>query len=258
MDNPTDLHILDSLDELVHNERDLTFLKLVCFDMLKQLTTADLLHHDVDMVLSFKRLTHLNDIGVGYQAYNLVLLPQEVFLFVGKRPFVDQFHSHIFQGFSVLALPNSAELTISQFAAFLIFIFEIKVVTLLLQAQYPLVDHRLRLVIQGFDLQIFIFRRHSEPEQILALEFCQIYEETSQEYHLRRDFLLSRMVNEKGVISKDVIPVDKQRRLITNFAQNSFFNYYRIFGYDATSFAVLRRSKDRDATCRPFGSFFTS
>jgi hypothetical protein len=48
----TSLHVLDSLNELVHDDSDLSFLQLVGFDVFKQFTSFYLLHDDMQILLS--------------------------------------------------------------------------------------------------------------------------------------------------------------------------------------------------------------
>jgi hypothetical protein len=78
MYNTANLHILYGLNELVHDNGHFSLLQLVCFDMLKQLTTSDLFHNDEHVLLCLVGFSHLNYVFVADKLGNLIFFSEEI------------------------------------------------------------------------------------------------------------------------------------------------------------------------------------
>jgi hypothetical protein len=66
MNNSTFLNVLNCFNELIHAETHLSFFQLVGFDVIKKLSSFDLLHDNVHVFLSFIRFPHLHNVLVTY------------------------------------------------------------------------------------------------------------------------------------------------------------------------------------------------
>lgn len=62
MDYSTYLQIFDGLAKLKHSQTHFSFFQLICFNMVKELTTRDLFHNYIHILFCFICLFHLYNI----------------------------------------------------------------------------------------------------------------------------------------------------------------------------------------------------
>jgi hypothetical protein len=140
MNHSTSLHVLNSLNKLIHDQCYLSFYQLVSFNMLKEFTTSDLLHDNVHVLLSFIHLPHLDNILVTDQSNDLVLFSLKVFFSFCQSGFVNLFHGNDILSFFVLTLINGRELTIAKLPSLNVIIFKTEVVSLLFEMPDPILN----------------------------------------------------------------------------------------------------------------------
>ena len=156
MDYATKLHVLDGLNELVHDQRNFLFFQLIGFDVFKKLATSNLLHDDEHVFLVFVALAHLDDISMRYKFYDLSLLPKEFSFALSKLYLVNLLHSHNLLSLLIFALINYRELSVTELAPSDVLGVEAQVVRLFFQVFYPVLDNFLVTMIKDTGFETFL------------------------------------------------------------------------------------------------------
>ena len=107
MHNTTFLNVLYAFNKLVHAEADLSLLELISLDMIKELSSLDLLHNNIHILLSLIGLPHLDNILVTYQLDYLYLFSKKVLLLVRQLLLNNLLGSNYLTCLLILALKHS-------------------------------------------------------------------------------------------------------------------------------------------------------
>lgn len=141
MHDPTRVNIIDGLEKLVHDERNLIIREWKLLLVVEQIATLDLLHHYVDVLISFEGLFHLNHVWMWDLLQDLYFFPQEtVGLLIFQGLFLNYFNGHDFASYLVFALVDNWKFAFANFTTSQICIVEVAVFGLGLQDFEPVID----------------------------------------------------------------------------------------------------------------------
>ena len=176
--------------------------------MLEQLSTADLLHDYVHVVLRLIGLLHLNDVRMRYEPHNLYLFPPVVFVPWLTHLFVDHLDRNDLIRLFTLALINVRVLTTAKPPASTVEVIKVEVASLLLEMLDPLKYHVLIIVIQKSALVILRLMVYAEPKAvclILAVLIKLLDVHSLEEYQILGYHTLTVFVYEQCAVSENVV-----------------------------------------------------
>ena len=214
----TYLKILDSIYDLIHDQRYLLFFKLICFDVLEQFTTFDLFHNNVHVLFSLIGFSHANHIWMRNQLNDLNLFSEKFTLSIGEGGLMDMFHSHNFLSLSVLTLVNCWELSLAKLSAFYVFVVKTQIVCFAFKAFYPVGDGLVITMVVGSWTDHRLFVGDAEAIALgsfLGLNLWDI--EPSQRNNVCGNLLIFIIVDIKRTVSEYVVPRPHCACFLANF-----------------------------------------
>lgn len=119
MNNATAMKMVDSLKQLVHNQRDVLLLEARIYE-LAQLATIHLLHHKIHSVFILVYFFHFNDPGMPDEPRDVHLRFQVLHLFLRKYPLVNNFDSQNFLSILLPTLKNRRKLSRAKFTTIVV------------------------------------------------------------------------------------------------------------------------------------------
>ena len=164
--------------------------------MLKQFTAGDLLHDDEHILLIFITFSHLDDVCMRNQLYDLSFLAKKFPFTLRQLNFINLFHSHDLLGLCILALVYHGELTVSQLSTSDVLCVEAEIVGLLFEVFDPVLDDLLISMIEYARFETFLLVEDDEPIIFgVFVIFDLVYVETLERYNIRWEHLITVVIN---------------------------------------------------------------
>ena len=89
MNDTTCLQIKNCFNDLIHAESNLSFLKLIRLNVIEKFTACNLVHDNIHVLFCLISLTHLDNVWMRNQLYNLNFLTEKISFSLSQRGFID-------------------------------------------------------------------------------------------------------------------------------------------------------------------------
>jgi len=137
--------------------------------MLKQLSTAYLLHNNIHIFIRLISFPHLNNIWMRNQFNNLNLFSQKFAFSLTQWCFINLLNRNRFLSFFILTLKNSWKFPITQFPWFIILFIKTQIACTYLKCTHPIINHNTVIMIKDDWFYMLLVVRNTEGMMALRV-----------------------------------------------------------------------------------------